>query len=507
MTKPAPTTSGTAHAATVTPLHRSADERSLTELLDLQRAAFLRDGIPDAATRISRINRLSSLLLDHADEIAEALDADFGTRPRDLSIATDVAGCMIDLAHQRKHLRSWMKTEKVAKAMGLAGFSQRIRHDPLGVVGIIGPWNFPLQLTVVPAGSAFAAGNRVMMRPSSATARTTAVLAKYAPNYFSLEEFAVLTSAHGSGSDFAKLKVDHMFFTGSPEVGASVAAEAGKNLVPVTLELGGKNPAVVDVDADIDTAAKRLADARMVNSGQVCLCPDYAFVPEDKLGQFTDRVMARWRENYASVLHNEQFTSTINEKNYTRIVGLIDDAVSLGATKQQLIPAGEKLPDAASRKIPPTLLTGVSAGMKIEEDEVFGPVLTVYPYRDLGEAISHITSHSHPLTMYWYGPDNDRYESLQDATRSGSVNGNDFALNLLSAELPFGGVGASGMGSYHGKFGFATFSHARAVTHSRMPLSFAELMSAPFRKRDTRSTNIQLAMWRMITKRASKKNR
>ena len=486
---------------------RSADERSLDELLELQRAAFLRDGIPDAATRIDRINRLSALLLDNAEEIAEALDADFGTRPRDLSIATDVAGCMIDLAHQRKHVAQWMRTEKVAKAMGAAGFSQRIRHDPLGVVGIMGPWNFPLQLTVVPAGSAFAAGNRVMMRPSSVTARTTAVLAKHAPDYFSLEEFAVLTGAHGSGSDFAKLKVDHMFFTGSPGVGASVATEAGRNLVPVTLELGGKNPVVIDIDADIDDAAKRLADARMVNSGQVCLCPDYAFVPEAHLQRFTDLIVARWRQNYPSILHNEQFTSTVNEKNYTRIVDLIDDAVSLGATKRQVVPPGEKLPDADARKIPPTVLTGVKAGMKIEEDEVFGPVLTLYPYRDLSEAVDHINGHGHPLTIYWFGPDNERYEALQRSTRSGSVNGNDFALNLLSAELPFGGVGGSGMGSYHGKFGFATFSHARAVTHSRMPISFGQLMSAPFTSMDSRSTNLQLSMWKWITRRATRKNR
>ncbi|MBT0566128.1 aldehyde dehydrogenase family protein [Williamsia sp. CHRR-6] len=486
---------------------RSADEQTLVELLELQRAAFLRDGIPDAHTRIDRINRLASLLLDHAEEITEALDADFGTRPRDLSMATDVAGCMVDLAHQRKHLREWMKTEKVAPAMGAMGFSQRIRHDPLGVVGIMGPWNFPLQLTVVPAGAAFAAGNRVMMRPSSVTHRTTAVLARHAPDYFSLEEFAIVTGAHGSGADFSKLRVDHMFFTGSPEVGASVAVEAGRNLVPVTLELGGKNPVVVDVDADIADAAARVADARMVNSGQVCLCPDYAFVPEAKLQQFVDLVIDRWRTTLPTIVDNDQFTSTVNEKNYTRIVELVEDAVNLGATQRQWIPAGERLPDADKRKIAPTVLTGVKAGMKIEEDEVFGPVLTVYPYRDLAEAVGHINAHSHPLTIYWFGPDNARYEMLQRTTRSGSVNGNDFAINLLSAELPFGGVGTSGMGSYHGKFGFATFSHARAVTYSRMPISFANLMSAPFTAADTRSSDLQLRLWRALTARATRKNR
>ncbi|MFT3901154.1 MAG: aldehyde dehydrogenase family protein [Gordonia sp. (in: high G+C Gram-positive bacteria)] len=484
----------------------SSETHTMEELLEIQRAAFLRDGIPDAKTRIDRINRLQALLLDNADEICEALDADFGTRPRELSISADVAGCMIDLTHQRRSVTKWMKEKNVSKIQGALGFTQRLRHDPLGVVGIMGPWNFPLQLTIVPAGSAFAAGNRVLLRPSSITAKTTEVIAKHAPDYFSIEELAVITAKHGGGADFSKLKVDHMFFTGSPEVGASVAVEAGKNLVPVTLELGGKNPAIVDVDADIDDAAKFLADARMVNGGQVCLCPDYVFVPENKIGEFTDKVIERWTTNYPSIVGNKQYTSTINDKNYQRIVGLIDDAVDLGATKRQVIPAGEKLPNDTARKIPPTLLTGVKAGMKIEEDEVFGPVLTVYPYRELDEAIDKINSAGHPLTLYWVGKDNDRMAKVADHTRSGSISGNDFAMHLISHGLPFGGVGRSGMGNYHGEFGFQTFSHARAVTNSTLPIKFAELMSAPFTDRDTKLVDRQMAMFRRFLRGSIRKN-
>ncbi|MGP3706858.1 aldehyde dehydrogenase family protein [Gordonia paraffinivorans] len=504
MTKPAEHTST---AAATAKRGVSSEEYTLTELVEIQRAAFLRDGIPDADTRIDRITRLSALLLDHADEIAEALAADFGTRPRELSLAADVAGCMIDLTHQRRGVKEWMQETKYAKIQGLLGYKQSVRHDPLGVVGIMGPWNFPLQLTFVPAGSAFAAGNRVLMRPSSITARTTDVIAKHAPDYFSIEELAVVTSKHGSGSDFAKLKVDHMFFTGSPDVGASVAQEAAKNLIPVTLELGGKNPAVVDIDADIDKAATMLADARMVNGGQVCLCPDYVFVPESKLGRFTDKVIARWTEMFPTILDNDQYTSTINQKNYERIVGLIEDAEQLGATKRQVIPGGEPLPNAERRKIPPTLLTGVKAGMKIEEDEVFGPVLTVYPYREITEVISHITSHPHPLTMYWCGDRNDRFEKLADNTRSGSINGNDFAIHLFSGDLPFGGVGRSGMGGYHGKTGFETFSHARAVAFSTLPMTVADLMSPPFLPKDSKLTDNQLKLWKFFNNRAIKKVR
>ncbi|MGV9713052.1 aldehyde dehydrogenase family protein [Gordonia sp. NPDC003424] len=499
MTKPAEVNTATTSGRV------SSEAHTMNELLEIQRAAFLRDGIPDAKTRIDRITRLSALLLDNAEEIAAALEEDFGSRPRELSIATDVAGCMIDLTHQRRGVEKWMKESNTAKVQGLIGFKQRVRHEPLGVVGIMGPWNFPLQLTFVPAGSAFAAGNRVLMRPSSITARTTDVIAKHAPDYFSIEELAVITSKHGGGSDFAKLKVDHMFFTGSPDVGASVAQEAAKNLVPVTLELGGKNPAVVDVDADIDKAAKMLAGARMTNGGQVCLCPDYVFVPEAKVGEFTDKVIARWTDMFATIRNNPEYTSTINQKNYDRIVGLIEDAEQLGAEKRQVIPAGEPLPDAEKRKIPPTLLTGVKAGMKIEEDEVFGPVLTVYPYRDLDEAIRYIASHPHPLTMYWCGDDNENFKRLADGTRSGSINGNDFALHMFGAELPFGGVGRSGMGGYHGKTGFDTFSHERAVAFSSMPFTVAEMMSPPFTNRDRKMTNGQMSLWKKINARAIKR--
>ena len=484
----------------------SSESHTLTELLDLQKAAFLRDGIPDAKTRIDRITRLGQLLLDNEAEISAALDADFGTRPRELSVAADIAGCLIDLTHQRRHAADWMKTDNVSKLQSALGFTQKLRHDPLGVVGIMGPWNFPLQLTIVPAGSAFAAGNRVLLRPSSITRRTTELIARLAPDYFSIEELAVVTSAHGGGSEFAKLPVDHMFFTGSPEVGSSVAQEAAKNLVPVTLELGGKNPAIVDLDTDITAAANFIADTRMINGGQVCLCPDYVFVPESKVGEFTEKVLARWAKNFPTIVDNNQYTSTINEKNYDRIVGLIDDAVELGATVHQVIPTGEELPNAQARKIPPTLLTGVKAGMKIEEDEVFGPVLSVYPYRNQTEAVDKINSAGHPLTLYWVGKENERMEYVADHTRSGSISGNDFALHLLSGGLPFGGVGRSGMGNYHGKFGFETFSHARAVTVSRMPIKFSELMSAPFTKSDTRLTNAQMKMWKFLNGRAARKS-
>ncbi|WP_018177198.1 aldehyde dehydrogenase family protein [Jongsikchunia kroppenstedtii] len=443
------------------------------QILDLQRAAFLRDGIPDLATRLDRLGRLHALLADNCESIADAIIADFGSRARWLCTAGDVMYTVNEIRDQRRHLKKWL-TEPARTPLRLTGFHYRVRREPLGVVGIAGPWNFPVQLTFVPAAGALAAGNRLMIRPSSVTRHTGDALARYAAGYFDLEELAVITAEHGPGSAFSRLRFDSFFFTGSPEVGIEVAKDCAANLVPATLELGGKNPVVVDTDADIARAAKRIAAARLINSGQVCLSPDYVFVPEAALDQFTDQVLATWRQAYPTIVGNPEYTAIINSSNYDRIVGHLRDAERKGATVTQAIPAGEILPDAGSRLIPPTLITGLRPEMTIDSDEVFGPVLSVHPYRTLDDVIATITSREHPLTLYWHGPENDRLQALIDGTRSGSVNINDFMVNMYSAAVPFGGVGRSGMGSYHGEHSIKTFTHARTVAASRLPVG-AEL--------------------------------
>ena len=475
---------------------RSGDRLRLQEILELQRAAFLADGIPDAATRIDRVNRLQAMILDNADALVEALREDFGTRPRGLSLSGDVLSCMADLDHQKKHLAAWMGTSVPATVLNRLGVRHRVRRDPKGVVGVVGPWNFPVMLTVVPAGAAFAAGNRVMLRPSEITAHTVDVLAGAAPDYFALEELAVITEAHGDGAAFAALPLDHLFFTGSPAVGALVAQAAARNLVPVTLELGGKNPVVVDRDTDVRRAARRIAASRVINAGQVCLCPDYVFVPEEHLDEFVRATLGAWRSTVPRLADNDDYTSIINARNYERVVGLVEDAVARGATKQEALPDGEPGPDPRTRKVPPTLLTGVTDDMLVAQEEIFGPVLAVYPYADLAEPIAHINRHPSPLTLYWYGDDNDRFHRLQENTRSGSVNANDFGLNMLSSEVPFGGVGRSGYGAYHGKAGFDTFSHARPVVFSKLPVSTAAMMAPPFKRADDWSNSLQLALLR-----------
>ncbi len=469
---------------------------AVTTILERQRAAFRADGIPDLATRIDRVRRLQAMVVDNAEELVGALAADFGTRAREVSLLADIVGAMGDLQYQKRHLRAWIRPQARGRVLAGAGLRQRIRHDPLGVVGVMGPWNFPVQLTVLPAGTALAAGNRVMMRPSEITANTAAVLADVAPHYFPPEELAVITDDQADGAEFAAQAFDHLFFTGSPGVGALVATAAAANLVPVTLELGGKNPVVVDPSADLRRAAHRIAASRMVNGGQVCMCPDYVFVPEGDEDAFVAAVLDAWQQAYPRVVDNQQYTSAVNERHYDHVTGLIDDAVARGASVHQHIPIGERLPDRRTRKIAPTVLTGVPDAARIAHEEIFGPVLVVYPYRAMDEAIEHINSRPHPLTVYWYGDDNDRHERLQSATRSGSVNGNDFTANFIGSALPFGGVGTSGYGAYRGRAGFDTFTHARAVAFSKAPISLAQMMAPPFTFRDTRLANLQLAMYR-----------
>ncbi|WP_197375894.1 aldehyde dehydrogenase family protein [Mycolicibacterium baixiangningiae] len=470
-------------------------------ILERQRAAFLRDGIPDVATRTDRVSRLQAMVLDNADDLAAALAEDFGTRPREVSMLTDVIGCIDDLQYQKKHLARWTKPERRAPILARTGLRQRLRHDPLGVVGVMGPWNFPVQLTVLPAGTALAAGNRVMVRPSEVTARTSAVMARLSPEYFAPEELVVLTDDQADGATFAALPFDHLFFTGSPAVGALVAEAAGRNLVPVTLELGGKNPVVVDRSADLPRAASRIAASRMVNGGQVCMCPDYVFVPDECHDRFVDAVLAAWRRSFDRITASDQYTASVNERHFDHVTGLVDDAASRGAMVKQHVPQGETLPDRRSRKVPPTIVTDVPPDAAINREEIFGPVLVVHRYRELTEAIDYVNARPHPLTLYWYGADNDRYRRLQSETRSGSVNGNDFTPNFLGSGLPFGGVGRSGSGAYRGRAGFETFTHARGVAYSCWPVSLAEVMTPPFLARHTRAVDAQLALLRRRVRR------
>jgi coniferyl-aldehyde dehydrogenase len=372
--------------------------------------------------------------------------------------------------------------------------------------GSSGPWNFPLNLVVLPASAAFAAGNRVMIKMSEITPRTADLLKTTAPKYFDPTELDVVTGGPDVAAAFSTLTFDHLFFTGSPSVGALVQEAAARNLVPVTLELGGKNPVVVSPDADIDRSAARIAQARMINGGQVCICPDYVFVPDDRVEAFVDVARETLRGMFPSIVANDDYCSSVNHANFDRVVGLIDDARANGATVETVAPAGESLPDRATRKIAPTIVRDVDEHMKIANEEVFGPVLAIRPYSQLADAIDYINARPAPLVAYWYGPDNDSFHNFVRHTRSGGVARNDSGAQMIPSAAPFGGVGHSGMGAYHGKAGFDAFSHYRTVVGSDLPFSITGRAAPPFSGSMRASTTLALWMARSRTRRRLKRH-
>jgi coniferyl-aldehyde dehydrogenase len=390
------------------------------------------------------------------------------------------------------------------RAARIAGVRAEVEPAPLGVVGIIGPWNFPLNLVVLPAAAAFAAGNRVMIKMSEITSHTAEVMSTLVPDYFDETELAVLTGGAQVAADFSALPLDHLFFTGSPGVGSLVQRAAAQNLVPVTLELGGKNPVVVAPDADIRRSATRIAQARMVNGGQVCVCPDYVLVPEHKIGEFVDVARQTLRRMFPTIVGNDDYCSNVNEANFDRVLGLIDDARARGAAVEVVAPPGEVLPDRSCRKIAPTIVRGIDDSMLIASEEIFGPVLVVHGYGELTQAIDYINARPAPLVAYWYGPDGAAFRNFVAHTRSGGVARNDFAAQMIPSAAPFGGVGRSGMGAYHGKAGFDAFSHQRTVVGTDLPFSMTGSAAPPFRRGMRMYADLSLAMARRRTRRRLK---
>lgn len=474
----------------------AGDHERLLTALQRQRSAFRAEGPPTAAVRRDRIDRLTALMLDNADAIVDAMSADYGTRPRPGALFTEIMGALPVIEHTRSHVAKWMRSTTLLRPARLAGLRAEVEPVPVGVVGIVGPWNFPVNLVVLPAAAAFAAGNRVMIKMSEITAHTAELLEARAPDYFDAAELTVVTGGPDTAAAFTALPFDHLFFTGSPAVGVHVQRAAAANLVPVTLELGGKNPAVVGPRADLRRAAVRIAQGRMVNGGQVCVCPDYVLVPEYLVDEFSATVLATWRRMFPSITGSDDYCSSVNDANFDRVVGLIDDARAGGARVNSVVPPGETLPDRRSRKIAPTLIRDVAPTMRIASEEVFGPVLSVLGYSTTDEVIDHINSRPAPLVAYWFGPDDHDFRTFVRRTCSGGVARNDFAAQMIPSDAPFGGVGRSGMGAYHGKAGFDTFSHHRSVVGSDLPFSITGSAAPPFGAAMRRSTEFRLRMAR-----------
>ncbi len=436
----------------------------LQTCLNAQRRAWAEQGPLSPERRAQALDALADAVVRHADDFAQAIGRDFGHRSVHETKLADLYPVIASLRHARKNFRKWMKPRRRPIQLMFQPGSGRVLYQPLGVVGIISPWNYPVQLTLSPLAGALAAGNRVMIKPSEITPRTSALLEKVIAEVFDESEVAVVQGGHDVAKAFSQLRFDHLLFTGSTAVGRQVMQAAADNLVPVTLELGGKSPALVAPDYAIEKAAERIAVGKLFNAGQTCIAPDYVLVPRNREAEF----VAAFREAvswlYPTLADNPDYTAIVDERHYDRIRHLIADAQDRGASVHEINAAGEVL-DAARRKIAPVVLTRVSEHALALQEEIFGPVLPVVPYDDLEAACRFINTRPHPLALYLFSQDGKTVDRVLERTVSGGVAVNDTLLQCIQVELPFGGIGASGMGAYHGEAGFRTFSHARSVFH------------------------------------------
>ena len=452
------------NAPQANPLNIDAEEKML-ELLRLQRESYLAEGEVSAETRIDRLDRTIDVLVANAEKISEAMNADFGCRPRQVNLMTDVTGSLENLKHAKKHLRKWMKAEKRPSMfpLGLLGGRSSIQYQPKGVVGVIAPWNFPLGMVFEPLAGVIAAGNRAMIKPSEFTPATSELIDEMVGKTFDPTEIAVVTGGPEVGQAFSSLAFDHMVFTGATSVARHIMAAASKNLVPVTLELGGKSPTVISETADLREAIERIMVGKMLNAGQVCIAPDYVMLPEGKMDEAVAIAREVVAEMYPTLLNNEQYTAMLNERHFQRMQKNIDDANDRGAQVVAINPANEDFSVNPTQKIPPTLILNPGDDALCMQDEIFGPLLPLKTYTKFEDVISYINARPRPLAAYYFGKDSTEEHRFLTGTTSGGACVNDVMFHMLQKDLPFGGVGPSGMGSYHGIEGFKAFSHAKSV--------------------------------------------
>ena len=439
------------------------DPRPLEQALLAQRAAYRAAPVPSEAERRHDLQTLRRFVLEQREAIGEAISRDYGHRSRHETELTEVMPVLKDIDHALKHLRGWMRVQRRRVdrlAFGLA--SNRVMPQPLGVVGVIVPWNFPLNLSLLPLVAILAAGNRAMVKMSENSRHLAALLIDRMPAYFAPEKLQFFDETGGVGIAFSQLPFDHLLFTGSTQTGRSVMQSAAQNLCPVTLELGGRSPALVCDDFDLRTAAERILYVKCLNAGQICTTVDHVYVPRAKVDDFVRLAQTIVPQRYPA-LDSPDLTSIISVQAYQRLTAALDEAAARGATVLPLLPGPAR--DDAAHRLAPHLVLNAPADCTLMQREIFGPILPVLPYDDVRDVVSQIQNGPRPLAFYPFTHDARQLQYLLDHVMSGGVSINDALFHVGQADLPFGGVGASGMGHYHGREGFETFSKLRPVFH------------------------------------------
>jgi coniferyl-aldehyde dehydrogenase len=461
-------------------------ENEAQRVFALQREAYLRHPYPTYEERRANLDKLERILVDNASAIAEAINADFGHRAYEETMMAELFTSVDGIRDVRKKLRKWMRPQRRHVSVLFATGRNRVIPQPKGVVGVVSPWNYPLFLTWSPLTSILAAGNRAMVKMASNSQHLCRLLAEKCREVFPEDTLAILPGVRAQ--DFSSLPYDHIIFTGSADAGRTVMRSAAENLTPVTLELGGKSPTIICDDFDVDEAASRILYAKFLNAGQTCLAPDYLFVPEGKRDQFVAAAQRILPQRYPDT-NQSSYTSVIDEKSYRRLRTTLEDARQRGAQVVPLVPNMDF--NDQLRKIPPHLVLDVSDNMIIMREEIFGPLLPIKTYRSLDEVISYVTGRDRPLGFYVFTNDKATEEKLIYSTISGGVTVNNCMLHVAQHDMPFGGVGASGMGHYHGREGFFEFSKLRPVfTNPR--LSLLHLFYPPYKNMHRRMLDLMI---------------
>ncbi|NNN23011.1 MULTISPECIES: coniferyl aldehyde dehydrogenase [Pseudomonas] len=447
----------------------------LETLLERQRQAYRANPMPDAGQRIQWLKSLANLLVTEQKAIIDAINADFSNRSADETLLAEVLPSLHGVHYATKRVRKWMKPSRRSVGMQFMPASAKVIYQPLGVVGVIVPWNYPLFLAIGPLTGALAAGNRVMIKMSESTPESARVLKDLLAKVFPEDLVAVVQGEVDVGVAFSKLPFDHLLFTGATSVGKHVMRAAAENLTPVTLELGGKSPAIVSASVPMKDAAERIAFGKSLNAGQTCVAPDYVLVPQNRIDEFVESYRQVVQGFFPTLENNPDYTAIINERQLSRLNGYLADAQARGAT---VIPL---FPQAQGRRLPQALVLNVTDEMKIMQEEIFGPLLPVIPYQTLDQALSYVNERDRPLALYFFGYDKREQDHVLAQTHSGGVCLNDTLLHVAQDDMPFGGVGPSGMGHYHGHEGFLTFSKAKGV-FSKPRFNAARVIYPPYGK-------------------------